>query len=1001
MKIGIIHITDVHFTIKTSLEKKVTSLVRAATNDFAGVGKVYIIISGDIAYSGRKEEYEKAWSFLSVVKQFLSSELKNIDIKFVIVPGNHDCNFDYNTQLRKAVLQGMSYSTIGDDTSVIDQCLTVQKDFWEFYGRYHPIPSDRLFYTVRDVIDGKSIVFNCINTAFVSQYNEQPGGLFFPAKNYDITKIDKGDISFGVWHHPPNWFNPNTIENNKAEFQAFIEAIASTHFLGHEHYHSAHLTENSNTHQRINVLSGELFNDDKKQNKSGFQTITLDLDLENGVRKVYNWQKELYEVEKEKAINLPREEGRMFVINDQFSKSLDEVKVPLVIETKKDFKLSDIFVFQDLESSFRDNNNLETYFSSSKLLETEQGVFILDGESQVGKTSLMSMLFLKFYERGMYPILLKGRDITELNLEKIVKRAFKFQYKDGSSFDKFIQLRNERKIILIDDFQDSVFGLNAVKQFFEELRDKFHSSFVTYDSASSILSALKSDVKSIRTYTIKPLGFKKRNELIERFLALKNNPLTYTESTFFNEVKDMFNNVQGVLGDKLMPPYPIYILSIIQALQYKPLKNETSFGYCYQTLIHYSLTTAGVENDDLDSYFNFLTELSYDFLVREIEVKPHSDMAVFFADYAKKFISPGYETIMSILKKSKLIKSDNNGISFCYNYILYYLSAKKISDIMHTNEGQQILSKLFGKLEQEKNANVLVFVTHHSKDVSFIESSLISLMSVLDQVIPISLKKDDPYYNDIASFVQKIKNDIIDPDRNKKDEREKMLLESDAAARQREMNANADFENDAEIQSQMLPFLKSFRAIEIVGQIIKNRRGSIEITQLTSLVEELYTTGFRTVMYYNEILNSAKQEIIENVIEKIDEGDTKKQIEDRISNMLQFISFKMCLGVFIKLTEAAGNKELKRIYSDVAGKLNTPAAKILTFGINLSYSTLNIKQLSELADELKDNIVALRLLKARVRGYVYNRDVDYDTKQRIASILKMELTSKPRQGKPH
>ena len=994
MKIGLLHLTDIHFRSKTDINGKIKSLVSVVSSEFREATKIYVVLSGDIAYSGKNDEYQKAGSFLSILKQFLQAELKELKLDFIIVPGNHDCDFENETGARKALNKLVSYDTLGDDKSVVDQLLDVQGNFWKFYAKYNIVPTDRVYYTFQDSIGGRNIVFHCLNTALTSKLKEEAGGLFFPCKKYTPYQIDKNCIHFGVWHHPANWFNPKTAENNKVEFERFIENLASTHFLGHEHVQGAFEIENLNTNKTINLLSGEVFHDENKLEKSGFQTIVYDLDAEHGTRKVYSWEKDHYKNSLERVLALHKEAGRVLAMKDAFFRSILEIKIPIVIENRKDINLSDIFVYQDLESAFRDNNKLEYYLNSAKLLDSAEGVYVLDGESQVGKSSLLAMLCFKFYEHGFYPILLKGKEITDLNLDKYVRRAFKVQYMEAGDCDKYLQLPKHKKIILIDDFHDSEFSLAAVKEFFSELKSKFGNSFVTTDVANNILSSAKSEVQLAKSYTIKPLGYKKRNELIERYLSLKNNRITYKENVFFSEVKDLFDNVQAVLGDKLMPSYPIYILSIIQALQYKPLKNETSFGYCYQTLIHYSLVSVGVTNDELDSYFNFLTEIAYDFLNTNIDVKSHSDMNKFFAEYSSRFIAPPYDTIMKSLKKSKILKSDDNGVSFGYSYILFYLSAKKISDILNTREGAAILERLFSRLESEKNANVLVFVTHHSKDVSFIETSLLNLMAILEKVKPITLEKDDPYYSHIAHFVQDIKNDVIDVNRNHREERERMLIANDKVAQARE-NRRLESEGYDEIGREMLPFLQAYRAIEIVGQILKNRRGSIEKPQLKSMIEELYTTGFRTVTYYNEILNAAKDEIISTIRDEVEEGETKRQIEDRIKHFIQFVSFKMCVGVFSKLTQSAGNKELRQLYIEVAAGINTPAAKVLTFGINLGYSSLNMSALANLADELRDNYVALRLLKARVRGYVYNNDIDYATKQKIASILHMDLLTKP------
>ena len=103
------------------------------------------------------------------------------------------------------------------------------------------------------------------------------------------------------------------------------------------------------------------------------------------------------------------------------------------------------------------------------------------------------------------------------------------------------------------------------------------------------------------------------------------------------------------------------------------------------------------------------------------------------------------------------------------------------------------------------------------------------------------------------------------------------------------------------------------------------------------------------------------------------------------------MSFNFCLGIFSKVINSVGNRDLKPIFDDVANELNTPAAKLISFSIKTCYGKLSIPELKLLYKEFENNPVALRILKARVKSYLYNNYVKYDERQRIASTLKMSL----------
>jgi hypothetical protein len=992
MDITIAHLTDIHFTEKTDLTKKIEPLARAIISELGRDTHLFFVISGDIAFSGRKVEYDNASKFFSILKTLINAEKPSIKINLIIVPGNHDCNFDYNSQVRINTIANINYQTFGTDMSVRDIALVTQKDFWEFYSKYNEVPIDKLYYKLSFKLTKIIVNFHCLNTAWMSKLDEEVGSIFFPVNLYKDIEKEENSLNFGVWHHPYNWFNPNTLENNKLEFEQLTESISSTHFLGHEHKQRFLISSNRDSDQTINLLSGEIFNEDKKINKSAFQILNLVTNSLTGELRTYSWNEKIYEFKNSRPISFHQENKRRFNLNNDYKRALNELKIPLLIDNKNPISLQEIYVYPDLEPSAKDSDKLEFHFSSARLINSTDSVIIIDGDSQVGKTSLMSMLFFKFYEKNKYPILFSGKDIKDTSIRKNLKTEFIKQYSEDALFEEFRQLEKSKKVLLIDDFQDCLFNPNATKDFIENCQDNFGTIIIGFDSANNILANLKLDFKKASYYSIKPFGYKKRNELVEKYHFLNLNTNTFNEKAVLEEVKMTFDSVQAILGDRLMPAYPVFLLSIIQALKYKPIKqDETSFGYCYQTLINYALLKSGVKNDEIDSYLNFLTEFAFFFVEKEVEEVDEYSVSSFYSVYSSKFITPPLNEIINTLKSAKIIDHIDNSYKFSYNYILYFLSAKKLADLIHTKSGMQLIGKLFTNLENERNANILVFITHHSKDISFIEDSLLNSMLLLDKLRPISLEKDDPFYKEIIELAERLKNDFIDSNRTPEEERKRQLEENEKQLESSNKSKDDINYNENEINEAIAPFIKSSRSIEIIGQIVKNRKGSLEKKHLHDLISETYTTGFRAVSYFSELLKSMRTDLSAVLDKHIESSDTRHEIENKILTFLQLASLKICIHTLTKLTFCVGTKELKDIYIDVAKNIGTPAAKLVTFSINSYYGKVSVSEVKSLAQEFKDNIVAMQLLRSRVRFYVYNRDLDFSTKQKLASALKMTL----------
>lgn len=81
-----------------------------------------------------------------------------------------------------------------------------------------------------------------------------------------------------------------------------------------------------------------------------------------------------------------------------------------------------------------------------------------------------------------------------------------------------------------------------------------------------------------------------------------------------------------------------------------------------------------------------------------------------------------------------------------------------------------------------------------------------------------------------------------------------------------------DEEEDVEsINKDLLDVNRSYKAVEVLGQIIRNRKGSIPIPQLEKLGRETYAIGFRFLGFYYSITKELKDEIIAEVHRLISE----------------------------------------------------------------------------------------------------------------------------------
>lgn len=999
MHIGIIHLTDLHIASQTVVQDKMDSLCRSLASDLEEVSTVFIVLSGDVAYSGQPAEYVLA---KSLIDQVINSIDDNKNVKVVMVPGNHDCNYQHETQLRRNTVGTVSYEILGDDDSVLKNCLSVQKDFWEFYTQYNLLPDQRLYYQSVNAIDGFVIKFHCFNTSWMSTLGQTPGSLFFPVNN--IQPDSKGaDVNISVYHHPINWFTPDTEPNNKREFEKILSEISSIQLVGHEHENVFERKEDFDLDTNSLNFSGKIFHNSKDSLSSGYQLLLLDLEGKNGKINRYSWNGELYASTLSKDFEYNNTKERHFTFKESYTDAIDSISVPLA-DTKTTARLSDIFVYPHLESLEMDQRYVESYLDSKKLLADDATAScILEGDSQIGKSSLMKMFCIEMYNKGKFPILISARTIKSSDIDRVLKKVFKATYSNVADYDKFKQFDCGDKVLLIDDFHNIGLTSARAKEFIEKSRTIFGRIIISIDTIHGSLPQLQSEFKEFDLYSIRPLGHKKTNDLIVKHHSLSQHPQSVEQQVFLDQIQYKYDQVRVVLGNKVIPSYPIFLLSILQSLENASIDlTETSYGYCYQSLIHYALATkASVCNDDLGTYINFIKELAYYYHLSDVDTLSEDDFFKFYCQYKIDYNILSYDIVKAKLLKSQIIIIEEGVYKFGYKYIYYFLAAKHISDIITSEEGQRVVSTLFENLHSERNANILVFITHHTNDISFINDSLFNAMVPFEEVEPISLKKDDPYYVHLNEISKTISNEIIEQTKTPEEEREEQFRRQDNADFELE-KAKQDEENlPQELQEVAKPFLQAFRSIDIVGQIVKNRKGSLKKNDLEDLVSEIYLTGFRTVGHLGQLFNDTRDVLVEDLSHRVEDNSARHEIEQKIANFIQVISYQTCLGVFGKLIFAVGIKDLNSMFDKVADKIGTPAAKLVSFSINSYYNDLSTHDVVVLAKEFKNNPVATAILRSRVRAYIYTNHVNFRKKQALAQALDMKLNAvKERGSKP-
>jgi predicted phosphodiesterase len=246
--ISFLHLSDIHFTKDTSnvsffdIDRIVRNeLVRDAVNLLPSVQPLSgIIVSGDIAFAGKPEEFQTGIGWLAEL-----SEKLNCDPSFVwCVPGNHDVDrnvirehtgitpiqndirtsTDLHSCMKKHLTGGdaaLLFEPLRGYNDSIGQrfeCATgPAKPWWEF-----DLPLN----------DGSILRLRGLNSAIISGEHDKEHTCKLCLGPAQCEYMRDDDVTFlTICHHPPDWLVDG------AQVRTALKAYSKIILTGHKHFH--------------------------------------------------------------------------------------------------------------------------------------------------------------------------------------------------------------------------------------------------------------------------------------------------------------------------------------------------------------------------------------------------------------------------------------------------------------------------------------------------------------------------------------------------------------------------------------------------------------------------------------------------------------------------------------------------------------------------------------------------------------------------------------------
>ena len=248
-RIHILHLSDIHLETESQARKYRMQLETDLIKELNVKRLEYLVISGDIANHSTEEEYKAAFGLVDgLVKRF------GLDAgRVVIVPGNHDLNWDISEEAypfvpkRKlpAVLDEQLTIPAGEAGALVRDDLLYQKRFdlfsTHFYKKVYSGKDYPLDYAEQLKIlerpDDK-MLFLALNSCWqIDHHFQQRAGINMAALTRALDRLQDGKyddwLKIAVWHHPVTG-----KEMMNAEFLQLL-SVHKFQICMHGHIHEA------------------------------------------------------------------------------------------------------------------------------------------------------------------------------------------------------------------------------------------------------------------------------------------------------------------------------------------------------------------------------------------------------------------------------------------------------------------------------------------------------------------------------------------------------------------------------------------------------------------------------------------------------------------------------------------------------------------------------------------------------------------------------------------
>lgn len=1001
----ILHLSDIHIkTDKDWVLDKASQIAACTFSSLHDATVVFIVVSGDIAFSGKPEQYDLAEQLLVQVKSAILNE-RLVELHFILCPGNHDCDFALNTNTRTLTLNGIRNDPLQFDESVLETGAAIQIAYKAFAERLQSKDETRLgdllWGVNRFTVEGKEVVIDSINVAWCSNLKEEPGSLVFPYERYAKHLNDSSDLRIAVLHHPLNWFSQASYR----PFRELVRSVANVVISGHEHVGGVGEDMHSESGHSA-YFEGCVLQSDKPMTDSSFNVAILNLEDSTYRCTRYQWTSlDAYTATEAGSWSdfrsLPRKLRNPFELTPAFAQVISDPGG--AFEAKgSPLRLADLFVFPDMQESVG-RAEQKRILSTSVLEDVGRldGGVVLTGEEKVGATSLLYTLFQSFFDRGLVPLYVRGADIkgvSEKDLDIAIQNATLEQY-GQRSIEPFRQTSSAKKVLLLDDFDDGTVKSSEKRaNILALLAKRFPKYIVTanevFDFDDTVRRSHADDcLKELVHYTLLPMGYSLRSRLVKRWFQRTSADGSLDEEALLTRCDQAERLLDAILARNIVPSLPLYLLTLLQSYDAGASSGfeESGLGEYYDYLLKAGLRSAGVAKQNWTSVIEYCSHLAWHLHATEHKEITKDDLREFNERFSKEQHKVEFDSRLKELVRARVLCEDGLYLRFRYHYIYYFLKGRFLAAQMSDLATQAYIRECCAHLYVRENANTILFLAHHAfKDSMFLDCIVQAVTAPFRSLAPIRFDGKETIA--LAEFIRDLPKLAYNGEQPE-EMRERVNKAKDALDDGDDgLVDDKRAVNELDYLSQLISL---FKTVEILGQILKNQIASVPRARRVDLIRLLIQGPLRALAAYCDLFMAdrdvAEQEIAA-MLEKRhalkDETERRELTKRLMANFLQLIAY----GFVAKAVSSVSSDALQDDINAAAKAIDSPAARLIALGVQLDApGKLPRPAISKCIEETEGDLLASRVLQFLTLRRLYMFRTSAQDQQWLASQDVLEI----------